>query len=154
MVTLVAVPADLPKRAFEAGFLGAGVLNANQYFPAGTLWIGNVPVEKWTPFHTLVVLDELCRCGSAGFIWNLTGGLSIGIPPVLHYGSDALKAKVMPCLRGEKRICLAITEATAGSDLSQMKCSAKRTADGKFFVLNGSKKWITVSTNRSCQDVA
>lgn len=114
------VPADLPRKAFEAGWLASTVLDGNKYFP-DAVWIGGVPARDWTPFHSLVMLDELARAGSAGLIWNITGGLSIGIPPVLHYGTQRLKDMVMPCLRGEKRICLAITEATAGSDVSAIK---------------------------------
>jgi alkylation response protein AidB-like acyl-CoA dehydrogenase len=44
---------------------------------------------------------------------------------------------------GEKVICLAITEPTAGSDVANLKCTAKKTADGKHYIVNGEKKWIT-----------
>lgn len=161
----IRVPADLPKKAYEAGWLPTVIVGASELFPDAT-WIGGVKAKQWTPFHSLVVLDELSRCGSAGVIWNVTGGLvrqiqrkfntlssffvnkgnkkSIGLPPVLHYGSEELKAKVvMPCIRGEKRICLAITEATAGSDLTQIKTRAEKSKCGNFYIVNGQKKWIT-----------
>jgi len=48
-----------------------------------------------------------------------------------------------PCLRGEKIICLAITEPYAGSDVANLRCEAKKTPDGKHFLVNGEKKWIT-----------
>merc|ERR1711862_239990 len=88
--------------------------------------------------------DEICRCGSAGVLWGLYGGLSIGLPPVLHFGSDYLKAKVArDCLWGDKVICLAITEPYAGSDVANLKTEAVRTPDGKHFIVNVEKKWIT-----------
>lgn len=137
------VPSDLPAKAFAAGWLPSVIVGCANLFPGAT-WIGGVKAEDWNPFHTLVVLDELSRCGSAGVVWNITGGLSIGLPPVLHYGSDELKQKVvLPCIRGEKRICLAITEATAGSDLSQIKTRAEKSKCGNFYIVNGQKKWIT-----------
>lgn len=46
-------------------------------------------------------------------------------------------------LRGEKRICLAITEPDAGSDVRNIKTTAKKSGDGKRYVVNGTKKWIT-----------
>jgi hypothetical protein len=40
-------------------------------------------------------------------------------------------------------ICLAITEPSAGSDVANLKTTAKKTADGKHYIVNGEKKWIT-----------
>ena len=49
-------------------------------------------------------------------------GLQIGLPPVLNFGSKALADRVAgPCLRGEKNICLAITEPYAGSDVASLR---------------------------------
>ena len=46
-------------------------------------------------------------------MYGLAGGFGIGLPPVLHFGSEELQKRVVgPCLRGEKRICLAITEVS------------------------------------------
>jgi len=68
----------------------------------------------------------------------------IGLPPVINFGRPALKAKVVPeVLSGKKFISLAISEAFAGSDVAGLKCTAKKTPDGKHFVINGTKKWIT-----------
>ena len=44
----------------------------------------------------LVLHDELARCGSGGVLWGLSGGLSIGLPPVLKFASKALKVRVAP----------------------------------------------------------
>ena len=46
-----------------------------------------------------------------------------------------------PCVKGEKVCCLAITEPTAGSDVANLKCTAK--LEGDYYILNGEKKWIT-----------
>lgn len=46
-------------------------------------------------------------------------------------------------MRGEKRISLAITEPSAGSDVRNITTTAEKTKDGKFFIVNGEKKWIT-----------
>lgn len=75
-------------------------------------------------------------------MWGLAGGTTIGLPPVCHHCSEEVKARVVPdCLRGEKVICLAITEPTAGSDVANIRCSAK--LEGDHYILNGEKKWIT-----------
>jgi len=74
--------------------------------------------EEIDVFHEFIVIDELSRCGSGGVSWGLAGGLTIGLPPILRFGHDEMKKRVVPeCLNGDKLICLAITEPTAGSDV-------------------------------------
>jgi len=93
-------------------------------------------------FHELIVYDELARCGSGGFMWGLAGGMVIGLPPVLKWAKPEVKAQVVaPVLKAEKVICLAITEPTAGSDVANLRTSAKK--EGDYYILNGEKKWIT-----------
>ena len=46
-------------------------------------------------------------------------------------------------LSGEKRICLAISEPVAGSDVAAIETTAVKTPDGKHYIVNGCKKWIT-----------
>jgi alkylation response protein AidB-like acyl-CoA dehydrogenase len=49
---------------------------------------------------------------------GILSGKVIGLPPVLNFGSEELKARVVPeVLQGKKFICLAISEAHAGSDV-------------------------------------
>jgi alkylation response protein AidB-like acyl-CoA dehydrogenase len=75
------------------------------------------------------------------------GGKVIGLPPVLNFGSDELKAKVIPeVLSGRKYICLAISEAHAGSDVLGLQTTAVKTEDGREWTINGAKKWITNGT--------
>ena len=64
------------------------------------------------------------------------------MPPVLNYSKDAeLKKRVCDeVLSGKKYICLAITEAFAGSDVAGLQTTAVKTDDGKFWIVNGTKK--------------
>ncbi|CRK33667.1 hypothetical protein BN1708_016267 [Verticillium longisporum] len=103
-----------------------------------------VPPEKWDLFHELILTDELSRPGSGGFVWNIIGGFGIGCPPLVKFGQKALVDRILPgILAGDERICLAITEPDAGSDVANLSCEAKLTEDGKHFIVNGEKKWIT-----------
>ncbi|KAG8908341.1 hypothetical protein FRB99_007268 [Tulasnella sp. 403] len=108
---------------------------------------GIVQPEEFDYFHELVVSEELVRVKSRGYIDGMLGGMVIGLPPVLNFGSEKLKQQVIPeVFSGKKFISLAISEAFAGSDVAGLKCSAKKTEDGKHFIINGTKKWITNAT--------
>ena len=75
---------------------------------------------------------------------GLLGGKVIGLPPVLNFGSPELKAKVVPeVLQAKKFIALAISEAHAGSDVAGITTTAVKSEDGKEWIINGEKKWIT-----------
>lgn len=75
---------------------------------------------------------------------GIIGGLVIGLPPVINFGSEDLKQKVLSeVFSGKKFICLAISEAHAGSDVFGLQTYAKKTEDGKHWIVNGTKKWIT-----------
>lgn len=96
-------------------------------------------------FHDLIMAQEFVRPASRGFQDGNMAGLTIGLTVVLHYSNDAaLQERVMEeCLTGKKKICLAITEAFAGSDVARLRTTAVKTADGKHYIVNGTKKWIT-----------
>ncbi|KAI0925939.1 hypothetical protein AcV5_008532 [Taiwanofungus camphoratus] len=112
-----------------------------------TLMNGAVTPEEFDYFHELVVNQELSRCGMRGYQDGLNGGVVIGLPPVMHFGAPALRERVMgEVLSGNKFISLAISEAFAGSDVSGLKTTAKKTEDGKHWIINGTKKWITNGT--------
>lgn len=69
---------------------------------------------------------------------GLLGGKVIGLPPVLNFGSDEVKAKVIPeVLEGRKFICLAISEAHAGSDVMGLQTTAVKSEDGTEWIING-----------------
>ena len=74
-------------------------------------------------------------------------GCVIGLPPVLNFGSPELKARVVPEVLSAKRfICLAVSEAYAGSDVFGLQTTATKTEDGKHWIISGTKKWITNGT--------
>ena len=138
------VPDNIYKQMGEKGYL-AGLLGLHQYPTHLTKYTPKcIPAEKWDAFHELLITDELSRPGSGGFVWNILGGLGIGGPPLVKFGKKAVVDRVMPSiLNGDKRICLAITEPDAGSDVANLTCEAKLTEDGKHYIVNGEKKWIT-----------
>lgn len=87
--------------------------------------------------------DEFYRCGAVGVGMVLVGGCQIGLPPIIHHGSEEMKKQIIPaCLKGEKRICLAITEPSAGSDVAGLTTTAVKSPDGKYYIVNGEKKWV------------
>ncbi|OJD19904.1 hypothetical protein AJ78_00098 [Emergomyces pasteurianus Ep9510] len=137
------IPEHLYKQMGDRGYL-AGLMGVT-YDPAlSKNHVKSVPPEKWDFFHELIVTDELSRAASGGLVWNLIGGFGIGCPPVIKYGKKELVNRILPgILAGDKRICLAITEPDCGSDVSNISCEAKLTPDGKHYIVNGEKKWIT-----------
>lgn len=103
------------------------------------------PCESLPPpdFHEMVITQEIVLCGARGYGDGLGGGNVIGLPPVLNFGSAALKQAVVPdVFAGKKNICLAISEAFAGSDVSNLRCEAKKTEDGTHWIINGHKKCV------------
>ncbi|KAI0723571.1 acyl-CoA dehydrogenase NM domain-like protein [Earliella scabrosa] len=106
---------------------------------------GIVTPEEFDHFHELIINCEVGRLGTRGYVDGLLAGEVIGLPPVLNFGSPELQAKVVPeVLDGKKFICLAISEAFAGSDVGGLQTYAER--DGDEWVITGTKKWITNGT--------
>lgn len=139
-----AIPHEVYKKFGEAGFIAAGC--GIPVFPAQYTdrRLKTVKPEEFDPFHEVVLIDEICRAGSGGLAWFLVGGLGIGLPPIWNFASEDIKKRVLPGIfAGDKRVCLCITEPDAGSDVANIKTTAKKTADGKHFIVNGTKKWIT-----------
>ena len=69
---------------------------------------------------------------------------SIGLKAIQLFGSDEQKRRFLPALAsGERVAAFALTEPVAGSDAAAIKTRADRSADGRHYVLNGSKIWIT-----------
>lgn len=60
----------------------------------------------------------------------------IGLPPVLNFGTETLKSAIVEdILSGKKSICLAVTEAFAGSDVAGIRCHARPVENG--WIVNG-----------------
>lgn len=105
---------------------------------------GGVAKEDFDFFHEGICHEEVARFATPGFVAGLGEGMVIGLPPVLQFGPKWMKDKVGPdVLAGDKRICLAITEPSGGSDVANLLTRAEKTPDGKHFIVNGAKKWIT-----------
>ena len=106
---------------------------------------GAVEPEEFDYFHELTIVQEIVRVSARGFQDGNLSGMVIALPAVLNFAnSESLRLKVAEeCFSGKKRICLAISEAFAGSDVAGMKTTARLSEDGKFYVVNGTKKWIT-----------
>jgi acyl-CoA dehydrogenase len=106
--------------------------------------LGVVKVEDFTYFHNLIFADEMVRTGLAGPPGSLTTGIAFGVPPIIKFGNEQLKQRFLPDLfSGKQRICIAITEPDAGSDVANITTTAKKSSDGKKYIVNGAKKWIT-----------
>jgi acyl-CoA dehydrogenase len=72
----------------------------------------------------------------------VTVGTAFGLPPILKFGNQQLKDRfVKDLILGHKRICIAITEPGAGSDVANIETRAIKSADGKHYIVNGTKKW-------------
>ncbi|KAL4810644.1 acyl-CoA dehydrogenase/oxidase [Aspergillus unguis] len=86
----------------------------------------------------------MARCGCLGTVWGINGGASVGGPPIDRYGTREQKQKYLaPLLRGEQRHCLCVTEPAIGSDVAGLTTTATKSADGRTYVINGEKKWVT-----------
>lgn len=121
-------PRELYKKAAAVGLLG---LNFPEEY-------GGVPADR---FYAVIAGQELARAGSGGVAASLMSH-TIGAPPIAKLGSEVLKKKVLPAvLSGEKISALAITEPSGGSDVANLKTTAKR--DGDQYVVRGEKTFIT-----------
>ncbi len=70
----------------------------------------------------------------------------IGTLPILYYGTEEQKQKYLPKFAsGEWKAAYCLTEPTSGSDALSAKTTAKLSGDGKYYILNGQKMWITNS---------
>jgi alkylation response protein AidB-like acyl-CoA dehydrogenase len=87
-----------------------------------------------------IITEELCRV-CAGISLSL-GATGLGLYPILLSGSEEQKQKYLPAIaEGKKLAAFGLTEANAGSDAGGIETTA--TKDGDFYVLNGTKQWIT-----------
>ena len=121
-------PRELYEKAAAIGLLGLG-------FPEE---YGGTPTDQ---FMWIVATQELARAGAGGVSASLNSH-SIGAPPIARAGSAALKARVLPeILSGKKISALAITEPSGGSDVANLRTTAKR--DGDHYIVNGEKTFIT-----------
>jgi acyl-CoA dehydrogenase len=124
------IPIELWPKAAAVGLLGVGYPEEFGGTKEG--------IDSW---HMWIVNEELARIGVGGIPASLMIH-GIGLPPVINWGSQALKEMVAPpVLAGEKHISLGITEPGGGSDVAQLATTAVR--DGDHYIVNGSKTFIS-----------
>lgn len=128
------IPQELWPKAAEVGLLGMGYPEEFGGVTEG--------IDLW---HGIIVNEEMARVAVGGVAATLLVH-GIGLPPVINFGSDAIKQMAAPpVLAGTKRISLAITEPGGGSDVAQLQTTAR--LDGDHYVVNGSKTYITGGMN-------
>lgn len=121
-------PRELYKKAAAVGYMGLGY--PEQY--------GGTQGDR---FMRIIAMQEIARAGCGGVGAGLFSH-TIGAPPILHRGPEEMKARVLPqILSGEKICALAITEPSGGSDVANLRTTARR--EGDHFIVNGQKTFIT-----------
>ncbi|MCU0422714.1 MAG: acyl-CoA dehydrogenase family protein [Bacteroidia bacterium] len=94
-------------------------------------------------FVTGMLATETLGAGHS-FAVAFAAHTGIGTQPILYYGNDMQKAKYIPKLAsGEWKGAYCLTEPGSGSDANSGKTKATLSADGKHYILNGQKMWIT-----------
>jgi len=133
------VPLELHRKAGRIGLSGIRLPEA----------YGGSEVDH---LHTVILHQELARCGSGGAYVSLIGYAIFAIP-IAKMGSAELKARVLPgVIAGEKIGALAVTEPQGGSDVASLRTRAERVGDE--FVINGEKTFITGGMRADCILVA
>ena len=124
------LPPELWEKAAAVGMMGMGY--PEEY--GGTS-------EGIDIHYRNILSEELARTSLGGLPSTLLSH-GIGLPPVLAFGSSEIKSELIPpILAGKKRISLAITEPSGGSDVANLKTTAVR--DGDYYIVNGSKTFIS-----------
>jgi alkylation response protein AidB-like acyl-CoA dehydrogenase len=120
---------DLVRGAADLGLVGANI--PTEYDGLG--------LDQTT--GTLIA-ENLGR--SASFAATLGAQTSIGLLPILHFGTEAAKRNYLPqIVAGELITAYALTESGSGSDALAARATARLSDDGAHFILNGEKMFVT-----------
>jgi alkylation response protein AidB-like acyl-CoA dehydrogenase len=93
-------------------------------------------------YTSLVLAEEIVHARCGGLAMGLAVHTDMAMPPILAFGTEEQKQQwIVPAIKGEKILCLGISEPDAGSDVAGIKTRAIR--DGDEYVINGSKTFIT-----------
>ncbi len=107
---------------------------------------GGMEVDKTT---SVLISENFARQGS--FAVSIGAHTSIGSLPIVYFGNQEQKERYLPRIAtGELIAAYALTEANSGSDALAAKTKAVLSEDGKHYILNGTKMWIS---NGSFADV-
>src|SRR5246127_1692033 len=96
-------------------------------------------------FSAMVLGEAIGAANCGGLAMGVAVQTDMAMPPILAFGTEQQKQEwVVPAIKGEKILCLGITEPDAGSDVKGIKTRAVRDgAGGGDYVINGSKTFIT-----------
>src|SRR5215470_11176108 len=120
---------ELLKKAGELGLSGVDI--PEQY--------GGMEMDKIT---SAIIADRLAKYGGFSTTWG--AHTCIGTLPIVYFGTEEQKRKYLPGLaRGEIVGAYALSESSSGSDALNCRTKATLSADGKHYLLNGEKMWIT-----------
>src|SRR5450631_3989610 len=123
------VTRDLLKKAGDLGLSSVEIPEA----------YGGLEMDKVT---AAVIADHIAKY--AGFATTWGGHTGIGTLPIVYFGTEEQKKKYLPRLSaGEIVGAYALSESTSGSDALNCRTRATLSPDGKHYVLNGEKMWIT-----------
>src|SRR5215204_3510613 len=94
-------------------------------------------------FNTTMLVAEAIGGGFSVAV-AISAHTGIGTLPILYYGSEDQKKKYIPKLAtGEWKAAYCLTEPDSGSDANSGKTKATLSSDGKHYLINGQKMWIT-----------
>ena len=125
-------PREIFKQAADLGLLGI------RMDPA----YGGMGLDWW---YTVAYAEELNHSYNAGVNLGLMVQSDMATPILNEIGSDEIKREFLaPAISGDKIAALAISEPSAGSDVANIKTTARR--DGDDYIINGQKLWITNGT--------
>ena len=94
-------------------------------------------------FNTTMLVAEVIGAGHSVAV-ALSAHTGIGTLPIVYYGNEEQKKKYLPKLAtGEFKAAYCLTEPDSGSDANSGKTKAVLSSDGKHYVINGQKMWIT-----------
>src|ERR1700728_4171343 len=100
---------------------------------------GGLEMDKVT---AAVIADHIAKY--AGFATTWGGHAGIGTLPIVFFGTEEQKKKYLPKLASAEMIgAYALSEGTSGSDAMNSRTKAVLSSDGKHYILNGEKMWIT-----------
>ncbi len=120
---------DLLKKAGELGLSGVEIPEA----------YGGLEMDKVT---SAVIADHIAKYAGFATTWGAHSG--IGLLPIVYFGTEEQKKKYLPRLAtGEIVGAYALSESTSGSDAMNCRARAELSSDGKHYILNGEKMWIT-----------
>jgi alkylation response protein AidB-like acyl-CoA dehydrogenase len=123
------VTRDLLKKAGELGLSSVEIPEA----------YGGLEMDKVT---AAVIADHIAKY--AGFATTWGGHTGIGTLPIVYFGTEEQKKKYLPRLAsGEIVGAYALSESTSGSDALNSRTRARLSPDGKQYIVNGEKMWIT-----------